>query len=86
MKPYWTSPDGAIVVYHARMEDVIAAGVVDVPRVKLIHADPPYGIDVQTDRSKTRGGIAHARRSFPKVVGDRDAYDPSALLAIASMP
>ena len=28
MTPYWTSPDGAVVVYCARWEDVVAAGCV----------------------------------------------------------
>ena len=28
LRPYWTSPDGLIRVFHARCEDVIAAGLV----------------------------------------------------------
>ena len=43
MKPYYCSDDGAITVYCARWEDVVAAGLVPVDEVKLVHADPPYG-------------------------------------------
>jgi site-specific DNA-methyltransferase (adenine-specific) len=80
LRPYWRSDDGAITVFHARCEDVIAAGLVQA--CDLVHADPPYGIDMQADRSKTRGGVPHPRRAFPKVVGDRDPFDPSPLLAL----
>lgn len=83
MKPYWTSPDGAITVFHARWEDVHAAGLVPVSEVALIHADPPYGIDVETDRSKkTQRGVQLKRRAFPKVAGDREPFDPAPLLAL----
>jgi DNA modification methylase len=44
VKPYWTSDDGTIFVYHARYEDVLAAGVVPVRDVALVHDDPPYGV------------------------------------------
>lgn len=80
IKPYY-SADG-ITVYHARFEDVLAAGLVPVPEVALIHADPPYGVNAQTDRTKTRGGYGVERRNFPKVVGDNKPFDPAPLLAL----
>ena len=84
MRPYWQSDDGAITVYHARFEDVLAAGVVDVPRVALVHDDPPYGIRLDTKAriSKTpkpRGGCKP--REYLPVVGDDKPFDPAPLLA-----
>ncbi len=87
MKPYWQSSDGAIVVYHARCEDVIAAGIVEPKRVALVHADPPYGVNEKTSRltriSRRSGlhGGAVKGREFPAVAGDREPFDPSPLLA-----
>lgn len=88
MKPYWQSDDGAIVVYCARYEDVLAAGVVDVPRVALVHDDPPYGVGEQTDRkSRGRGDPEWLKRGarrydFPPVAGDDRPFDPSPILAL----
>ncbi len=91
MIPYY-SADG-ITVYHARFEDVLAAGRVGAP--DLIHADPPYGVSERTDRaSKGRsigaGGGARIlgkspQRShdFPPVHGDDKPFDPAPLLALA---
>ena len=88
IKPYY-SADG-ITVYHARFEDVLAAGLVPVSEVALIHADPPYGVNERTDRaSKGRGrdrAASHAKwtaRDFPPVHGDDRPYDPAPLLAMA---
>lgn len=88
MTPYWTSPDGLIVVYNARFEDVLAAGAVPVREVRLIHADPPYGINERTDRaSKGRGKTKTSKaawhsRDWPAVVGDDKPFDPATLLAM----
>lgn len=51
MTPYYQSPDGSIVVYHARWEDVLAAGLIVPREVALVHADPPYGVSACTDRT-----------------------------------
>lgn len=95
--PYYTSPDGAIAVYHARWEDVVAAGLVPARGVSLVHADPPYGVMERTDRaSKGRGKVFGSRKNglprrasdlvasidFPAVVGDDSPYDPAPLLAL----
>ena len=79
--PYYTSPDGAIVVYCARWEDVAAAGLVPVREVALVHADPPYGIDVDLDGGNARRRAANGN-SLGKVIGDNRPFDPRALLAI----
>lgn len=86
VKPYWQSDDGAITVYHARFEDVLAAGAVDVPRVALIHDDPPYGIRLATcgARVKRSRGANNkcASNDFPAVVGDDKPFDPAPLLVL----
>lgn len=43
MEPYYRSETGDVTVYHARWEDVVAAGLVPMERVRLIHDDPSYG-------------------------------------------
>lgn len=85
MLPYYDR-DG-ITVYNARCEDVLAAGLVPVREVALIHADPPYGVAERTDRgSKGRGGGLNGGRitthDFPPVAGDDRPYDPAPLLAL----
>lgn len=74
LRPYYDS--GGITVYNARCEDVLAAGLVPVRDVALVHADPPYGIGLDTS----------ARwpwlDDLPPVVGDDRAYDPAPLLAL----
>lgn len=86
MKPYWQSPDGAIVVYHARFEDVLAAGCVDVPRVALVHDDPPYGIALNTRRRSNKGNggriPAGYARDWAPVVGDAAPFDPEPIIAL----
>jgi len=82
VKPYWQSDDGAITVYHARWEDVLAAGCVDVPRVALVHDDPPYGVKERTARASNGRSNATASIDFPAVIGDENDFDPSPLLAL----
>jgi site-specific DNA-methyltransferase (adenine-specific)/modification methylase len=96
VKPYWQSEDGLITVYNADYLAVLAAGVVPVRDVALIHDDPHYGVNEDTARgSKGRGiggtltsgkyanskRIAHAK-DFPRVVGDDKPFDARALLAL----
>ena len=92
MKPYWQSDSGDVTVYHARYEDVLAAGCVDVPRVALVHDDPPYGIALNTKaRGKApevnRRRLGGARkppepRAWAPVVGDAWPFDPAFLLSL----
>lgn len=85
MKPYWTSPDGAIRVFHAPCEAVIAS-VLPVREVALVHADPPYGVREQTDRSgrlsKTSADKRCKTRIWPAIPGDDRPFDPAPLLAL----
>ena len=90
MKPYWTSDDGAIVVYHARCEDVIAS-VLPVREVALVHADPVYGIGDHAHRPgqqegrprKNTTGVAVGKaRAWRPLRGNDRSYDPSSLLAL----
>jgi site-specific DNA-methyltransferase (adenine-specific)/modification methylase len=62
--------------------------VVDVPRVALVHDDPPYGIDFTSER---RRGTKSAKKSangktwgkkWDRVVGDDAPFDPAPLLAL----
>lgn len=93
MTPYWTSPDGLIIVYHAAYLDVLAAGVVPVREVALIHDDPPYGIAYKPGKARgLQSGMSVRRnvngrgrpksRDWPEVTGDRAPFDPSPLLAL----
>lgn len=88
MKPYHSTLDGSIRIYHARWEDVLAAGVFKPKDIALVHADPPYGVNEQTARkTKGRGAIDPAGRyqaavNFPAVVGDDKPFDPAPLLAL----
>ena len=83
MKPYWTSPDGLIVVFHARWEDVLAAGLIPVREVALVHADPPYGIGDSAHRPNTANvGRVGAGKAYPPMPGNDRPYDPSPLLAL----
>jgi site-specific DNA-methyltransferase (adenine-specific) len=84
MTPYYVTPCGSVRIYHARWEDVLAAGVFDPREVKLIHADPPYGVNEQTERKATRSGGERQweARDWPRIVGDAEPFDPAALLAL----
>lgn len=85
MQPYYSTEDGSIRIFHARWEDVLAAGVFKPKDIALVHADPPYGVNERTDRkSKGRGntygcGIA-LPRDFPPVAGDDKPYSPQSIL------
>ena len=86
--PYYEA-DG-ITVYNARCEDVLAAGLVPLAEVALIHADPPYGIAYkpvgksETAGSRRRTALPHGSRirHFPAVTGDDKPFAPCTLLDI----
>jgi len=87
---YWKSADGTITVYHAPFEDVLAAGLVPVDDIALVHDDPPYGVNANTKgrasgrTSKTSLGHGGEPRNndFPSVVGDTAPFDAAPLLAL----
>lgn len=89
MTPYYATPDGTIRIFHARWEDVLAAGVFAPKDIALIHADPPYGIDFDTRKTQQRqktspkmvafaGGVYG--KDWHRVDGDHEPFLPSALL------
>lgn len=91
MKPYWVSDDGAITVFCAPWEDVLAAGCVPVREVALVHADPVYGIGDHAHRPgqqegrprKDTTGVAVGKaRAWRPLRGNDRSYDPSSLLAL----
>ena len=45
--PYWTSPDGRAVVYHADCLDALPQ--LEVRSVELLLQDPPYGMGKESE-------------------------------------
>lgn len=91
MKPYYQTEDGAIQIYHARWEDVHAAGVFHPKDVALVHADPPYGVKERTDRASRGRGTTRGRglhgggvkcRDWAPVAGDAAPFDPASLVEL----
>lgn len=92
IEPYYRSEDGAVVVYHARYENLLDAGLLPVKDVALIHDDPPYGVKERTDRASKGRGKAPTRkntrrhegflqaRDFPPVTGDHRPFNARPLL------
>lgn len=82
-KPYYQSE--GVTVYHARWEDVVAAGLVPVKSVKLIHDDPPYGNNAASirDGATARGGAGGHGRGWPLMAGDDRPFDPAPILALS---
>jgi site-specific DNA-methyltransferase (adenine-specific) len=90
-EPYYTTPCGSIRIYHARWEDVLAVGAFDPREVKLIHADPPYGVgsDIhrpgvadRATRQRTTGVLVGKARHYPVMPGNMGPFDPAPLLAM----
>lgn len=88
--PYYEAE--GVTIYNAPWEDVVAAGLVPVREVALIHADPSYGVSYDP---KMRRGSAHMafdrsgrargvpqEREYPKLHGDDKPHDPRPLLAL----
>lgn len=72
LTPYYETPCGSIRIFHARWEDVLAAGVFKPKDVALVHADPPYGVKERTDR-KAKGRVGSLARASAAVVAGRRA-------------
>ncbi len=97
MNPYYATEDGSIRIFHARWEDVLAAGVFAPKDIALVHADPPYGVNERTARETNGRGNKRVRVAkdgtvksrayvasvdYPAVDNDEKPYDPSALLTL----
>jgi hypothetical protein len=86
MEPYYTTPDGTIRIFHARWEDVYAAGVFVAKDIALVHADPPYGIRAKLGKRgagrSINGGKPQRERAYPAMTGDEKPFDPSPLIVL----
>lgn len=86
LRPYYTG-DG-IAVFHARFEDVLAEGLVPLPEVALVHADPVYGNGDDSLRSGSRPGSRRGHdprgktHEQERLQGNDRPYDPAPLLAL----
>jgi len=86
IEPYWTSEDGAIVVYNQRWEDVVAAGLVPVAGVSLVHDDPPYGINFTSERKRGQKATKRSAngktwgKKWDRIVGDNEPFNPRHLV------
>lgn len=72
-----------IQIFHARWEDVLAAGVFAPKDIALVHADGPYGVNERTDRGSKGRSNRCTSRNFPAVHGDNAPFDPQTLLDLA---
>jgi hypothetical protein len=89
-EPYYRTPDNAITVYHGRWEDVVAAGLVPLDEVAIIHGDTPYGTGQKFDRGGDVGAVRKQTtakapgkvRRHERVAGDDRPFDPGPLLAL----
>lgn len=95
MNPFYQTSDGMVTIYNAKWEDVFASGSVDMKQVKLIHADPQYGIAYNTKalhernhseaaiRNATkRRGTKHWGTEWKPINGDDEPFDPEPLIAL----
>ena len=48
IRPYWSSPDGRLVIYHGAAENVLPS--LPASSVDVLLTDPPYGQDYQSNR------------------------------------
>ena len=81
--PYYDR-DG-ITIWHADCRDILPT--IDPAAVALLLTDPPYGIDYPGDHADraTNGRLAGGRvqassRSWPRIAGDTERFDPAPLL------
>jgi len=87
MTPYYE--ESGITIWHGDCREILPG----LPKVDLILADPPYGINLNTDNSRFSGGTAGnmAKRGNgigsaggSPIVGDGDSFDPRFLLDYGS--
>ena len=77
MTPYYQ--DSAVTIYHGDCREIMPPlGT----RFALL-TDPPYGIDVDTDYTKTFG-VRQSSQRWERIVGDDQDFDPTLLLAFRS--
>jgi DNA modification methylase len=65
VRPYWSSPDGRLVIYHGDARDVLPQIEADV-----LVTDPPYGVNLGSHK-----GAKDIRRGHTLVKGAYGSYD-----------
>ena len=61
MKPYWTSADGNLTIYHGDARDVLPE--LDLSGVDLVLTDPPYGVEGGAGNANLKRGKAKYRQT-----------------------
>jgi len=83
VRPFYA--DEACVIFHGDCREILPL----LPKVDLVLADPPYGINLDTDNSRFCGGTAGniAKRgngigtaNGKPIIGDDKPFDPSFLM------
>lgn len=87
MTPFYESPqrvngEPQVRIFHGRWEDVWPTLGLKPKDVALCWADPPYGVDEQTNRGSKGRGKATAALDWKPVVGDREPFNPESLLSL----
>lgn len=85
MTPFYESTahvDGKpqVVIYNARWEDVWPTLGLAPKDVALCWADPPYGVDEQTDRKSRGRSSMRPANDFKPIYGDKGPFNPTPLL------
>jgi site-specific DNA-methyltransferase (adenine-specific) len=84
VRPYYSDSNGQIVIFNARWEDVwahlAAQSSLKHEDVALLWADPPYGVDEETERLSKGRSNATASLDWARVAGDAAPFDPRPLL------
>jgi site-specific DNA-methyltransferase (adenine-specific) len=83
VKPYFSTPDGRVVIYHGDCREILP--MLDPAHVDLVLTDPPYGINYRSNHNSSRRGvwarwIRHA--NLPGIQGDDAPLDPAPLLRL----
>jgi site-specific DNA-methyltransferase (adenine-specific) len=71
--PEWTSPDGRIRLICGDALEVRDS----LPPIDAVIADPPYGMNWNTDSKRFTGGKGYHDKSSARVMGDDKPFDPS---------
>lgn len=76
-KPDWQTADGRVVLYNRDCMEVLPL----LGKVDAVVTDPPYGMNLDTDSTRFKGGGSPGVCRDP-IIGDDQPFDPSPLLAL----
>jgi hypothetical protein len=74
MEPYYQ--DSLVTIYNAEWREVLPS----LSGVDLVLADPPYGVDLNTEYRKAQRGNRTAANDYPPIYGDKEPFDPTPFL------